>query len=819
MAGNQTKVPDAGGSGSRRLAWIIFGLVVFIYVAVYYKLLLTTKIFTHDSIIWYGIFHYYTDSLANGQFPYWDPYMMNGTYFYPSIFLLGMLDPVVLFWILVMKIFSLSIPTIYIYFHLSRLFIFAAGAFLLFNHITRNRFAALLAASALFFGIAPCYMRTNGALLPIYLTPLAFYFLMRFLGSVGERPRYLYLCIVALLSGIIMNIYLPTYYAFNVIVFVILVLLFNVVDRREVVRSLKEKKLLISIAFAAAIFLMMMSPPLMMLKDTGQRGEIFPLIRMLQKTDGNFKKMMATDVHDSAFSGRLHKERGIFSSYGNMASMLYPDLLKSFTYWADHDGMSEIDQYIGIIPFLLGIIGLLYSKSRYRYPAIILLILAFINMFSFSGFYSRPFNWLQLIFNDIFPPLKMIEVRQLFGSYFLLYFCMLVSMGLALLFSEDDDLEKFIRAAYRPIISICAVVIIVKIFLSGYFEHKIIVTSPHDSFVIAQILVFGLCVYLFARGLISRKLFYIPILVLMMTDFYAYNKYFTDEEYYRNVLQESGSLYALAEEGRREDESHSFQYFRDPLPAPPGIAFGEDIIKRKGSFTYGDNHTLFCIRRYYDFYTHVPVQNQLFLSGVVFPVVSFFPSDRITAVDEKKSLLNYFESANEMQLTERLFIENDPGPQEFPVEGLNDIDRYEDIPVLKARNLVNFLSGYIQANGKEIQDLREKLPLLLNTPASTISVNAFSINEVSIRVRNAENGYLQYNDSWSKYWKAFDGDKELPVYRANYNFKAVFLEKGEHTVRFVFNPVHYKIGLALYYIGLMFGAAVIVVLAVRRKRV
>ncbi len=126
-------------------------------------------------------------------------------------------------------------------------------------------------------------------------------------------------------------------------------------------------------------------------------------------------------------------------------------------------------------------------------------------------------------------------------------------------------------------------------------------------------------------------------------------------------------------------------------------------------------------------------------------------------------------------------------------------------------------NDYINKNGQLIELTRNRLNSLLNTALYTLKVEEFSPNDIIISVKTITDGYLYYADGWSKYWQAFDNGKEIPVFVANYNSKAVFLDKGDHLVRFVFNPRHYRIGLAAYYAGLVISIGIIIFLLVKNR--
>jgi len=71
----------------------------------------------------------------------------------------------------------------------------------------------------------------------------------------------------------------------------------------------------------------------------------------------------------------------------------------------------------------------------------------------------------------------------------------------------------------------------------------------------------------------------------------------------------------------------------------------------------------------------------------------------------------------------------------------------------------------------------------------------YSPCEAVIEAESENGGFLLFNDAYSPGWKAFIDGEEAKISRANYLMRAVFLEEGEHTVRFVYRPVSFRVGL------------------------
>ena len=86
-------------------------------------------------------------------------------------------------------------------------------------------------------------------------------------------------------------------------------------------------------------------------------------------------------------------------------------------------------------------------------------------------------------------------------------------------------------------------------------------------------------------------------------------------------------------------------------------------------------------------------------------------------------------------------------------------------------------------------------------------------NELHLRVRAKENVLLVLSDTYYPGWKAFLNGKETKIYKANYNFRAIPLKAGEYEVKFIYNPISFKIGILVSLLTLIG----VVVYFVRRK--
>jgi uncharacterized membrane protein YfhO len=95
----------------------------------------------------------------------------------------------------------------------------------------------------------------------------------------------------------------------------------------------------------------------------------------------------------------------------------------------------------------------------------------------------------------------------------------------------------------------------------------------------------------------------------------------------------------------------------------------------------------------------------------------------------------------------------------------------------------------------------------------TYSVGNYAHNSFDIQVSADKEGILYWADGYDKGWHAYIDGKEVHIYRANVNFKAIYLPKGTYKINFVYNPFLFKAGLLIFY-GI-FGVCLLAAAAVR----
>ena len=114
-----------------------------------------------------------------------------------------------------------------------------------------------------------------------------------------------------------------------------------------------------------------------------------------------------------------------------------------------------------------------------------------------------------------------------------------------------------------------------------------------------------------------------------------------------------------------------------------------------------------------------------------------------------------------------------------------------------------------------------KIPLAkiatIESVKGSIEVLGFDPNSILLKVNPERPCFLYYSDTFDRSWRAFIDGKASKLYRANMAFKSIILDKGEHIVRFVYDPELYKITLFCYFAGIFMALIMLIYQMLSRK--
>jgi hypothetical protein len=79
----------------------------------------------------------------------------------------------------------------------------------------------------------------------------------------------------------------------------------------------------------------------------------------------------------------------------------------------------------------------------------------------------------------------------------------------------------------------------------------------------------------------------------------------------------------------------------------------------------------------------------------------------------------------------------------------------------------------------------------------SVKITSYKSNTVDLTVISKTRQFLFMGDSYYPGWKAYVDGEEKEILRANYLFRSVLIEPGEHTLRFEYDPLSFKLGLTI----------------------
>ena len=139
--------------------------------------------------------------------------------------------------------------------------------------------------------------------------------------------------------------------------------------------------------------------------------------------------------------------------------------------------------------------------------------------------------------------------------------------------------------------------------------------------------------------------------------------------------------------------------------------------------------------------------------------------------------------------------------------GEDKADRLLEHTVLLSDDAVDWSDGSPEMHAGQLD--RELMSSLReDTSDFQWQINHYDYNTLDLTISTEQSGYLSWSDGYDRYWKAYIGDLEVPVLRANINFKAIQLTPGRYQVRFVYDPPWYRMSI-LVFLGTQIAVAVI----------
>jgi hypothetical protein len=78
-----------------------------------------------------------------------------------------------------------------------------------------------------------------------------------------------------------------------------------------------------------------------------------------------------------------------------------------------------------------------------------------------------------------------------------------------------------------------------------------------------------------------------------------------------------------------------------------------------------------------------------------------------------------------------------------------------------------------------------------------VKVASYNLNDIALDVETTADGYLVMSEVFYPGWEAIVDGQAAPILRANYAFRAIFVQAGGHRVELRYRPMTWRVGLGL----------------------
>jgi len=120
---------------------------------------------------------------------------------------------------------------------------------------------------------------------------------------------------------------------------------------------------------------------------------------------------------------------------------------------------------------------------------------------------------------------------------------------------------------------------------------------------------------------------------------------------------------------------------------------------------------------------------------------------------------------------------------------------------------------------KKLAILEEKPAWTLSDPSlfQEVEVAFYSPHKIVVQANLSTPGLLVLSELWYPGWRAYDNGQEVKIHRADYLLRSVYLEEGQHTIEFIYDPLSLKAGRWVS-AGAVLSLVVYVVSVIRLRR-
>ncbi len=791
-----------------------------------------TTTFTHDNYYWnYPTFSFLVDTILNGRLPLWNPYSHGGEPFYPILGQMRFFEPVTLLVIKVGSYFTQNITLLFNWQRAAQILFSAAGVYLVLRRVAQHVTIRLCLILLLFFSSHMLgNLRGDGILNHFIWTPYLIYFFSRIVLLKDTRWRNW--MALAAVYGINFQSYffvLPTLFLLLYFIGVCLIK----PDRWHALLAAPQLKA--KIAFTAFLLLAMLTPGIVLMTESGRY--VYP-VRSLPKNyatarpNGGPLTIETKEVTANPGLGLSYAAitySGTFNTVWNFIQLLWPNgnawVNPSYRFSEAWGNPSEAYLYLGMIGWIAALIGLCMGRHPFKRLWLLLLLL-------FVSLSFGPSGGIHTILYYLFPLLRFSRHGAhavLFITFSMMFFFVL---GMNRLVKSS---QIFTYNAGHRIIALCLVLT----GLTSFGIERVAVWTDQGL----PVLKYSLPILIFSGFMLSRWIarelaFMVMILsqmfVILWCDPYpshfalAYAllvafplllilkvKRWVKKTQLVEWLCGGIVFVALAFDLVRHVQQQQF-FFQDVgsafelLQSPPTSVKPSPLLSREvvpifqfSSHMIGGQEVRYPELMNRKGYALSPIRNWNIPESI-----SMSHALRTARWDTMYQLRGYQEliySGINPKVIEKIFAIGSPL--------LQFREQIAEVP-----DFVSFLQGegsaqvesrlethlFIETgDSPPLAQRRFELPSLGETGRLEFNPISYTHDDMTWRVHLTQPGYVTMIDGYDPYWKAEVDGVAAQILKVNGNFKAIYVDKGEHHLHLYYRPWPFILATILFYLSFL----------------
>ncbi len=805
------------------LSWII-GLVFFIYILRSMLFLGQTTMGNESIAVRYSIFQYFAENIINGVYPLWNPFTHAGEPLWPLLINFRLLDiqPLVIY---LAQFITDDLVIIFNWGYVTRNVIMLVGVYIVLRLFAIRLFIRLTLIPILLFSSLMFISFSAPAFASHFLTiPYIAYFLFRI--TCLKDHRWFNWLFLAGLIGLNWQGNLFGSMAVFLFFFLLGLLLFQKGLLKEVFR---EKMIVGKLLVVFMVVAIMMLPNIVAYRESTKKYIFATRLNEIQKRESTSLSM---GYEYAIKSGTYTHPRDYLMSITPDASFVKSTPHK--TVWG---GRTESFLYIGLLPWSIAVLGMVAGRHHMKKTWLCVMLGIGVLMFGAPGLLHRLLYY-------FYPPLwfnRNIHNYFLCFSFAVLYFYVIGFNHIYLTryvnaFSKQLSEKRSYVGIVLMTISVCLAMF--WITRDGFSSQDYLALWPVGVLVV---LGWGLYKYIGDKGLyislllgqvlwsvirtvnpIFNYIIYVTVIVgiplILFFVIKGYGIYFSSKA--RRYL--TWSLFILFFVNLVYDLTYFTQGIKPVYSQKnPGVKCEFDTTVKE---LYLPQHRQLSSQcesdwregQYLKYFGSAARQLNIFSvrgdppltfdealvrppEPTLFQLANYY---NLVNLDVSSKILEEMFALNKKIFqfkTGAVFVEEREIPGLFGELGLENSLQLLENYIFIAKQL----EGELIDSGVPVIDYDQVIQDSFDYSAKEneffYQITHYETNSITMEVLTNQAGLLYWVDGFDGWWKADLNGNDVSIYRANVNFKAIFLPKGKNFIRFYYDPAFVKIAMGSFY--------------------